>query len=224
MTTSLERQGGERGFSLIETMISMTLFLFILIAVMTTYQPNREIQASGERRVDVQQNARLALADMARDIRTAGYFPENFGSPPADPPLATPIRVATDSALAVYGDTDGSGASTVLLYCLEDGLLLKARDVVDDSGSYVCGGGQVLAEGATALQFQFYDANGDPVGAGSTFELDDQGTGGVPDMSETAERDSVRKVVITLVMRDQLPRRGEYFYTLTSEVVLRNVS
>jgi prepilin-type N-terminal cleavage/methylation domain-containing protein len=215
----------ERGFTLAETMVAMTIFLFILLAVMTTYSPNREIQVSGERRVDVQQNARLALADMARDIRTAGYFPENFAPTPADPPLATAVRLGTDEVLGIYGDTDGSGASTLLFYCLQGDRLLKIRGAVNSAGSYTCSGGQVIAERAADLQFRYYDASNNPIPDSSgSFQLDDQAAGGVPTLVDTTERAGVRKVVITLVMRDELPRRGEYLYALTSEIMLRNVS
>jgi prepilin-type N-terminal cleavage/methylation domain-containing protein len=214
------------GFSLVETLVSMAIFLFILLAVFTSYTPNRAIQARGETRVDVQQNARLALAEMTREIRMAGYFPENFGSPPADPALATAVRIATDGALAVYGDTDGSGASTIALFCLDGTVVRLIRGAVDAVGAYTCAGGEIIAENVADLEFRYYDAdNGSlPSPPAASFELDEQAVGAVAEVDDVTERDGVRKIAITLTTTAGAgPRREPHVYALTSEVTLRNV-
>jgi type II secretory pathway pseudopilin PulG len=215
----------EAGFSLVETLVSMAIFLFVLLAVFASYTPNRAIQARGERQVDVQQNARLALDEMTREIRMAGYFPENFDDPPADPALGAPVRIATDSALAVYGDTDGSDASAITLFCLDGTVVRLNRGPVDDIGSYGCAG-EVIAESVGDLQFRYYDGDNNPLPAPPTapFELDGQAVGAIADLADLTERDAVRKIAITLTTTaDGGPRREAHVYALTSEVTLRNV-
>jgi Tfp pilus assembly protein PilW len=212
------------GFSLIEALVSMSLFLMVLLAVLLTYSKNRELYTSGERKIDVQQNARLALASMAREIRMAGYFPENFTDPPASPALANPLRVATDATLAIYGDADGSGASSVFLYCLDGETLRRGKADVASVDAYTCGEGEVMAESAAGLQFTYYDDDNNPVPSppATPYELDGQDAGALPDMSDTTERGSIRRIVITLTTREERMHGGPLLYTLTSDVVLRN--
>jgi Tfp pilus assembly protein PilW len=218
--------GSQAGFSVVEALVSMAIFLFVLLAVFTTYTPNREIQARGETRVDVQQNARLALAEMAREIRMAGYFPENFASPPANPQLASGIRLATNDTLAVYGDTNGSGASTVSLFCITGGQVRKGRAGVAQVAAYTCSSGQIIAESATNLEFRYYDENNNPVPSppAATFQLDSQAPGAVPNMANSTLRDSVRKIAITLTTTGDSSNRDPQVYALTSEVTLRNAN
>jgi hypothetical protein len=215
---------GERGFSVVEELVAMALFLIVFLAVVATYVPNLAIHNSGERKVDVQQNARLALADMAREIRMAGYFPENFTDAPADPPLAVPLRVAGEGVLAIYGDTNGSGASAVSLYCLDGGLLRRTRGPVDSTASYTCSTGDILAEDAVGLTFTYFDENNAVVGGGAGFLLDGVDAGATAAIDDTDERDSVRKVVVTLTTREELPHGEQQLFTLTSQVQLRNVN
>ncbi len=202
----------------------MTLFLFVLLTVLIAYSRNREIYVIGERRMDIQQNARLALGEMTRQIRLASYFPENFEDPPASPLLDNPVRIATDAALAIYGDADGSGASNVFLYCRDGDVLRRARAAVDDTGAYICTSGEVIAANAVDLRFTYYDTDNNPLPdpLNAPYALDGQGVGGLPDMDDTTERDAVRRVVIMLTTREERPHADPLLYTLTSEVVLRN--
>jgi len=45
---------------------------------------------------------------MARQIRMAGYFPENIDADNTND-LSNSIQVATESALSIAGDLDGTG-------------------------------------------------------------------------------------------------------------------
>ena len=52
----------QRGFTMLEALVSMAVFLSLLTAVLVTYSPSRQIYKSGALKADVQQNARLAMA------------------------------------------------------------------------------------------------------------------------------------------------------------------
>ncbi len=63
----------QRGFMPLEALIAASTFLFILFAVYLVYEASRNTFARGEAKTDIQQNARMALSTMEREIRMAGY-------------------------------------------------------------------------------------------------------------------------------------------------------
>ncbi len=214
----------ERGFSVLEALVSMAIFLGIMAVTMTVYAPSRAIYTKGERKADIQQNARLAMAEISRQIRMAGYFPENFSDPPPATAVTDPIVVATDNTLAIHGDADSSGASNVFLFCLDGNRLRRTRAAKDTSAAYICTGGDVLAQGVSALRFTYYDAAGDPVPdpPAAPFKLDDQTAGGVPDLGDMTERGSIRRVVVTLSAEADTGHDSKQTFSLGSDVWLRN--
>ena len=212
------------GFTLVEALISMTIFLFILLGVSSVFITGSRLYARAERKADAQDNARLAMSEISRQLRLAGYFPENFTSPPASPLLATGIRVGTDRSIAFYGDADGSGASNAFVYCLDGTRLRRNRGAVGTGSVYVCNNGEILADNVTSLRFTYYAADGTPVPNPPTtpYSLDSQSLPGVPNMTTTTARASVRRVVVTLTARRVVVGGGLQDYTLTSNVWLRN--
>jgi type II secretory pathway component PulJ len=221
MTT---RGASARGFSVLEALISLALFLFVLTAAFSVYGPSRLIYSRGETQTEVQQHARLAMAEMARQIRMAGYFPENFAADPADPLLADPVLLATHDFLALHGDLDGSDASSAFGYCRDGSVLRRTQAARDDADAFDCATGVILAEHVTDLRFTYYDAAGDPVPDPPTapYALDDQSPGDVPEFDETAARDSVRRVVFSLTVEAPAPQGKTQTYHLTSDAWLRN--
>ncbi len=216
----------QRGFSVLEALVSLGVFLGILTIVMTIYAPSRRIYNRGEGMADIQQNVRLAMSELSRQIRMAGYFPENFSASPPSPLLSDPVLLATSTALAIHGDADGTGASNVFLFCLDGNNLRRGRAAVDAIGAYTCADGEIVAEGVIDLRFTFYDAAGTPVPdpPAAPFQLDDQDVGSIPDLSDMTQRESVRRIVVTLRAEDELPIGENQSYALASDVWLRNIN
>jgi prepilin-type N-terminal cleavage/methylation domain-containing protein len=230
------------GFTLIELLIAMSIFLLILLAIYQLFDTNRATYVSGTRRVDVQQNARVAMDEIAREIRMANYFPENFDTNTGNDLVnARPIQIAQNNALAIFGDADGSGTSKIFLYCLNGTNVIRkgavtGGGVTGPAQAYQCTTenvpnvrvGDILAENITFLQFTYYDANNTavPDPPNSPYTLDAEGLGAVPPFAATAERGAVRTVVITLTARETVPIPGQQAqsYTLTSSVRLRNLN
>jgi len=216
------------GFTLIEILISVSIFALVIIGIYNLFDTSRATYVSGQRKVDVQQNARAALDEIVREIRMTGYFPENFPTPPT-PPLANPIQVATNAALAVHGDLDGSGGSQVFLFCL-DGSLLRRRVAAQGSvNAYTCPLGQnlldtVLAEYVTSLSFTYLAADNTPIPNPPTapYQLDSQALGAAPSFATTTQRGAVSTVLITLTATEVVPGQQPQTYTLTSSVRIRN--
>jgi type II secretory pathway component PulJ len=215
----------QRGFTVLEALISLVIFLAVVTAVLSSYTPSRTIYMRGQHRTDVQQNARLAMAEMARQVRMAGYFPENYVLPEPGTPLANAIRVATDDALSIYGDIDSDGSSGVVTYCLDGTTLRRAAGAVGSASAYTCASGQPLAENVTELSFVYYDADGNPVPdpPSGSYTLDGEDIGAVAPVDDVTERGAIRRVLVALTTESEAPGRGPQVFTVTSNVWLRNV-
>jgi len=213
---------GQDGFTLVELMVAMSIFLLILVGIFQVFDPSRNAYQVSERKLGVQQNARVAMDRMARQIRMAGYFPENTDAATGND-LSNSIQVATESALAVSGDLDMLGASQVYTFCLSSGLR-RVRGAIGAGASYMCATGDLMAESVTALRFAYFDSANNPVPnpPGATFNLDAQGMGGAPAFVNVAERSAVRRIVIMVTARENVPNQPAQTYTLTSDVRLRN--
>ncbi len=192
-------QMNEQGFSLLETLVTVSIFLVVLFAVYTVFESSQSVYAKGEGKVDVQQSARAAMDQIAILVRHAGYFPENFTPIPPAILLANPIRIATNNALAIYGDADDTGSSKFFLFCLEG---TRVRWVSSPAAVPACNGGMVLAQNVTNPNiFTYFDASNNP----------------------TADPAAVRRVVVTLTATEDVPGQQPQTYTLTSSVRLRNL-
>jgi type II secretory pathway component PulJ len=220
----MTQRHGQSGFSILEALISLTIFLLALTATFSVYLPAKQLNVHGDQRTQIQENARLALAQVVRQIRMAGWFPENFTSTPPSPLLANGVRLATDTAIAVYGDTDDSGASEVTMFCLQGTNLRRTMGAVATSTNYTCSNGDIIAEKVSSLRFTYYDASNNPVPAPPTtpYQLDSQNVGAVPNMTTTTQRITVRRVLVTLTAQATVLGKGPENYTLTSDVWIRN--
>jgi prepilin-type N-terminal cleavage/methylation domain-containing protein len=214
---------GQGGFTLVELMVAMSIFLLILVGIFQVFDPSRNAYQVSTRKLDVQQNARVAMDRMARQIRMAGYFPENIDNDPTND-LSNSIQVATESALAVSGDLDVTGASSVYTFCLDSTGLRRVRNTIGNAASYICGNGELLAESVTALRFAYFDSANNPVPnpPPSTYNLDAQGMGGAPSFASVTQRSAVRRIVIMVTARENVPGQPAQTYTLTTDVRLRN--
>src|SRR6266571_4105174 len=165
---------GQDGFTMVEMLIALSIFLLILMGVFQIFEPSNAAYVSSERKLGVQQNARIAMDMMVRQIRMAGFFPENLTTDTTDD-VANPVRVqiGTDAALAVPGDLDGScttlptgpcaGASKAFIFCLDSSGLRRVKVALNAltgvAASYQCSSGDILAESVTSLSFAYYDVN-----------------------------------------------------------------
>jgi prepilin-type N-terminal cleavage/methylation domain-containing protein len=63
----------QRGFSLVELLVALVIFLMIVLAVYGASEQMQGFYTRSERRSSIQDNARLVLENMERDLRLAGY-------------------------------------------------------------------------------------------------------------------------------------------------------
>jgi len=62
-----------RGYTLLEVLITLSIFLIVLYSVYMVYDTQRSSYSRTEARIDTQDNARMALSTLQREIRMAGY-------------------------------------------------------------------------------------------------------------------------------------------------------
>lgn len=223
------------GFTLVELLAAVSIFMLILLGIYELFDTNRQNYVTGTRKVDVQENARVALDEIAREIRMAGYFPENFGTNPANALVnPQPIQVAQNNGLVIFGDVEGSGVSSIFLYCLSGTTVMRVNTTVTGgavtgpAAAYTCSNGATLAANIATLMFTYYDGTNTPIPNPPTapYVLDNQAMGAVPTFNSTAQRGAVRVVVITLTATESVPGPSQQpqSFTLTSSVRLRNLN
>ena len=74
----------QKGVGLIEMMIYVVLSVIVLTSIYRLLDSNRATYASGESKMNAQQNARVGVDEIDRELRMAGYYPENFDADPAN--------------------------------------------------------------------------------------------------------------------------------------------
>lgn len=217
------RRPGQSGFTIVEVLVALSIFLLILMGIMQVFEPSNLAYQTSQRKLDVQQNGRVAMDTIVRQLRMAGYFPENVDNDLTNNQLNS-VEIATDTAIAVAGDLDGAGVTNTFFFCRDSGGLRRVRGARGAAGSYTCSSGDVLAESVTNLGFAYYDVNGVPIPnpPAGPYQLDTQAPGGAPSFADTTQRRAVRRIVVTLTAREAVPNQPAQTYTLTSDVRLRN--
>ena len=188
-----------RGFTLIELLVAMGLGLVVLGAVLKVFVSQNRTNAAQQEVAYAQQNVRAAMDLMVREIRNAGYDPEDNGF--------EAIKTATSSSIRILSNLSGDDEAG------------DPDDPNEDVTYPVNGSSQLTRSGnrmvdfVTNLQFGYVLKDGtvlDPPGAALT----------------AAQRADVRTVIIRLGIRTENPDRdtGQFRNrNLMSRVRIRNM-
>lgn len=149
------------GFTLVELMIAMTIGGLVMAAVMTAFISQHRSYLAQDDIIDMQQNGRVAMDMLTRDIRTAGYDPNNLGAA---------ITTANANNLIFFRDDNQpvNGLERID-YSLFDAFILTGDNdgFVDDLALRVTNaaggsaGRQVIAENIGQLEFRYLDNDGE---------------------------------------------------------------
>ena len=116
---------------MLEVLIAMAVSTIVMFAIYTTFASGAGTYAKGDMKADIHQNTRASMELMVREIRLAGYFPENFriiipgpvglggcnalgsliGISTATTTLAPPM-----TQIRICGDIDGDDNSELVTY------------------------------------------------------------------------------------------------------------
>ena len=127
----------ERGYSLAELLSAMAVLTVLLAGLLLTFEQGQNVYSIGAGRSEVQQNARVALERMLRELRTA-----------------TQITTADSNAAITFKFVDESGASVTVAYAL-NGTNIQRNETVPVIG----GQPAVLTAGVAGLTITYYDVS-----------------------------------------------------------------
>lgn len=151
---------GEQGFTLVELMIAMAVGGIVMAAVMTSFLSQHNTYLAQDQVVEMQQNSRVAMDMLVRDIRSAGYDPNNLGAGITAAGNGTeflPLRFTRD---------DGTGVLETIAYSLydayADAVPASNDGLIDDLARNAGGGRQVVAENISRLEFRYLNKDGTP--------------------------------------------------------------
>jgi len=105
------KQPSERGFSIIEMMISITIGLMIVAALIGVLTSNSRSSNTNDRTSELQSNGRYALDHLKRELRHAGYRGYTWAEP------NTPT-----TAIAVTSECLGGGAADSFVQNIRQGI------------------------------------------------------------------------------------------------------
>lgn len=143
------------GFTLVEVLIAMLMGGVVMAAVMSSFQIQHRTYLAQDQVVEMQQNARLAMDMLVRDIRTVGYNPNNLTGTGITSVITAP-GVASEITLV---RDNGFGTSEAISY------RLYSSGGEPTLGRQTIGTIQPAVARITQLEFFFLDANGDPTDA-----------------------------------------------------------
>jgi len=146
------------GFTLVELMVSMVLSSMVIGAIYGVYTIQQRSYTVQEQVSEMQQKGRAALDFMARDIRMAGY------NTPDGSCSSGNISIAQSEVLKF--ETCDTGTKTEVRYFLDDAYKSSGMNngITDDLfREENSGTDQLIAEGLDALEFQYFDKEGNPL-------------------------------------------------------------
>jgi type IV pilus assembly protein PilW len=151
----------EQGFTLVELLVTIVVASVVLAGIFSTFYSQHTSYLNQEQIVSMQQNLRVAMYLMERDIRMAGYDPNGDSGAGILTANATSIRIAqdlTNNAGTEIPDGDVGDPGENITYLLQDADGDGDMDLVriDHNGVGV----QMIAEDIDALNFVYLNQNG----------------------------------------------------------------
>ena len=154
----------ERGFSLAELLVVVAVLALILTGVITLQQQGQIAYLIGSNRVETQQNARVAVALMTREIREACTLAATLTASAIQITVVDPTKAGTvDCASATTGDViqvkyqvgAGALANTLLRLSANTGVALPAAPAnCTGANAQYC-----VIGGVDSLTFSGFDMN-----------------------------------------------------------------
>lgn len=154
-----------KGFTLIEMMIALTITSVVVGAVYAVNQAHVKAWALQKQAVDVQQNIRAAMFYLARDIQMSGFDPNEKAGSGIETAEANTMTLSVGRQNGILQSIiDGLDAnSDVISYALNgEGQLIRSVLERDGSGNIVAGTSLQAAVGFNieALDFVYLDSDG----------------------------------------------------------------
>ena len=143
-----------RGLTLVEMMVSLTIFGIVLGVVFSFMAGSRESYNKTREKAQYQQTVRAVMSLVSRELRSVGCDPSDVGFDRLG--LADDWQVTCRMDLNGDSDVTDTSPDETVNYQYDP----VTGELSRDGGS----GAQVILREVTNLAFQYYDQNGDPLG------------------------------------------------------------
>ena len=157
----------QHGFTMVELLVAMAMTAVVMAAVYTLYKTQQDSYIAQDQVVEMQQNVRASLYQMARDMRMAGFNPQRapnvggFVTQLPDDGSGTTTTNETNIAFTIDQDSNGvidvDANDEQIAYRLDTNRLEKFR-VSDDTW-------QTVADNISAVDFVYLDPSGTDITA-----------------------------------------------------------
>ena len=199
----------ENGFSLIELLFAMAIFLIILAAATSAFISQRKSYKAQEQVAEMTQGARAAMDMLSNEIRQAGYNPANISNFVGIQYSASQLQLLADlkgDADPSPPDGDTSDPNENIIYTYDsDNLRINRNDVNTEDVAHP------FAENIQGHTVRYFEGDG------------------VTEVSSTDDNSKIRQIEIKIVVRTSEPdpdystNNGYRSYTLTSRVTPTNL-
>ncbi len=197
------RRIGEKGLTLVELLVAMAMAGIVMVIVYAAYQSQVQTRLAQEAVLNLQENARAALALLENEIRMAGCDPSGSAGAGILTARADYLQFTmdiNDDAGTGQPDGDVNDAGEQIEYKLtndtdDDGIF---DDVPCDLGRQTggTGGFQAVAENVDALNFVYFGEDRDGDGAPDRLAV------------PVANPADIRSITVTLVLRSHVQKPG----------------
>jgi type IV pilus assembly protein PilW len=164
MRGSSDISGLERGFTLIELLVVLLIAIVLMAGFTSFYLSQQRALRRHDIQMDTSQGLRVALEQMARDIRSARKdLTRDPVKPTTTPGAAAAFLTATATSIEFQLDSDSDGGVTSTSTDEHKGFALSGTNLTQldaSTGTY-----NVLAENVTGLTFSYFDCNGNSIAA-----------------------------------------------------------
>ena len=184
------------GFTLVEVLLAAVLSVLVVVPVLGLLFAGQQTFTEGDTSARLQQDLRVAVDRLTKDLRTAGYDPSGTGAP-------APFEFVGVSSLRFIGDADADGTTDLVEFRHD----AELRNLIRESWRWAgAGWGQgtgpvVMARNVDRLSFGYFGAGDAP--ANSLGEI--------------------RRVTIEIAASQSAGRSGPRQYAIRSEALLRNL-
>lgn len=172
---------GRRGITLVELMITISVFGVILGVVFTFMAQTSRSYSDSRDRVQYQQSVRAVLSLMTREIRSAGCDPRDAGFEKIL--LADAGQFSCQMDLNGDSDTGDNGPDELVTYSYD---AVAGEISRDDSGGL---GPQVILRNLNSATFSYFDPDGLPL-AGTPLSVTDRAEVAFVEIDLDGETDS----------------------------------
>jgi type IV pilus assembly protein PilW len=154
-----------RGFSLVELLVVLAVFTFIVGGLFTVLNKGQIRFAFEQDVTEAQQSARNAIDMMGREIRLAGfpktsYYDGALGYNTNSNTIAKGFTTSNATDMVFEGDINEDGIVEVVEYNLSGSTLQRSTVAKPGGGVAATPSFKTLAENVRSLSFTYYDAAG----------------------------------------------------------------